>query len=168
MHYSDVDECSIGDNGCEQTCINNYGSYSCECTDGYFLDINGITCSISCGEMLSNTSGSFQTPGWPGGYPQEDFICEWTINVSIPSIIRFEVDSSVYGINGQPPCPEDHIEFFQSVGGTSLSLGRFCKCNVPEPITVSTGAAQVVFEGTYNLTRPANIKGVRVFYEVFR
>ena len=127
------------------------------------MDNNGQTCSVSCGGILSNTSGSFQTPGWPDGYPQKDFICEWIINVSISNIV-LEVDSSAYGISGRSPCPKDHIEFFDGLESDSLSLGRFCKLKVPEPITVTTGAARIVFEGRNNPTRPANRKGVRVVY----
>ena len=87
-------------------------------------------------------------------------------NVSAHKVIRFEIDSSVYGINGRPPCPGDHIEFFDGLDSDSVSLGRFCKLNVPDPITVSTGAARVVFEGRKKPHRPASRKGVRVIYEV--
>ena len=54
-------------------CVNNIGSHTCECENDYVLDNNGKTCSISCGGILSSTTGFFQTPGWPDGYPQEDF-----------------------------------------------------------------------------------------------
>ena len=128
------------------------------------MDENGKTCSLSCGGILTNTSGSFQTPGWPDGYPREDFICEWTIILPNISTIQFEVDSSAYGIAGRPPCPKGHIEFFDGLESDSQSLGRFCSIQVPEPITVTTGAARVVFEGRMNSRRPANRKGARVVY----
>ena len=35
------------------------------------MDINGQTCSVSCGGILTEDSGTFQTPGWPIDYPQE-------------------------------------------------------------------------------------------------
>jgi hypothetical protein len=163
----DIDECSAVDNGCEDTCTNTDGSYLCSCSDGYALDSNGKTCSLSCGGILTEDSGAFQTPGWPINYPQEDFICEWTMqNVTAQKVIRFEIDSSVYGINGRPPCRADHIEFFNGLDSDSVSLGRYCKLTVPDPITVSTGAARVVFEGRQNPHRPASRKGVRVLYEV--
>ena len=113
-----------------------------------------------------STSGSFHTPGWPDSYPQEDFICEWTINVSTSNIsIQFEVDNSAYGIGGQPPCPRDYIEFFDGLESDSQSLGRFCKLEVPEPIIVTTGAARIVFKGVRRLKRLPNRKGVRVVYQ---
>ena len=164
-HFADIDECST-DHVCEQICVNNDGSYTCECRDGYSLDRNGKNCSISCGGVLSNTSGYFQTPDWPHGYPQEDFICEWTIDIQDQGSIRFVVDSSAYGINGRPPCPEDHIEYFEGLGEESRSLGRYCKLHVPDPITVPSGTARIVFEGKRNPSRPASRKGVQVTYEV--
>ncbi|CAI8007057.1 Tolloid-like protein 2 [Geodia barretti] len=162
----DIDECSTSVHGCQQVCTNTEGSYSCECRDGYALDDNGKTCSISCGGRLLDSSGSFQTPDWPDKYPQADFICEWTIDMSANSSIQFTVDSSAYGINGRPPCQNDHLEFFDGMESDSRSLGRFCKLEVPPPITTSTGAARVVFEGREHQNRPASRKGVRVMYNV--
>ena len=165
-YFVDIDECSTSVHGCQQVCTNTEGSYSCECRDGYALDDNGKTCSISCGGRLLDSSGSFQTPDWPDKYPQADFICEWTIDMSANSSIQFTVDSSAYGINGRPPCQNDHLEFFDGMESDSRSLGRFCKLEVPPSITTSTGAARVVFEGREHQDRPASRKGVRVLYHV--
>ena len=145
--------------------MNSEGSYSCGCRDGYALDDNGKTCSISCGGRLLDSSGSFQTPDWPTHYPQANFICEWTFNMSANSLIQFTVDTSAYGINGRPPCQNDHLEFFDGLERDSQSLGRYCKFDRPS-ITTSTGAARVVFEGTQNPNRPASRKGVRLLYNV--
>ena len=163
---ADTDECSSNNGGCQQGCVNNVGSYYCECRDGYALDDNGITCSISCDKLLVESSGSFQTPGWPGGYPQADFTCEWTINMSANSSIEFNVVSSAYGINGRPPCERDYLQFFDGLESSSPSLGKFCKLSVPPPLTTTTGAARVVFVGEQNPSRPASRKGVRVTYHV--
>ena len=43
---TDIDECSINDNGkCEQTCSNTNGSYYCACLTGYSLDNNDHNCT---------------------------------------------------------------------------------------------------------------------------
>ena len=42
---SDINECNITTNPCEQYCINNNGSFVCECNDGYTLDVDGFTCN---------------------------------------------------------------------------------------------------------------------------
>ena len=167
MHFfpTDIDECLSDNHGCEHICVNTNGSYFCDCKDGLTLDSNGLTCSVSCGGILTGTNGTFQSPGWPYGYPQEDFFCEWTMqDVPAQKVIVFEIDSSVYGINGRPPCRRDHIQFFDGI--SNRSLGRFCKRNVPDTIIISSRAAKIVFEGRKNANRPASRKGVRVFYQI--
>ena len=40
----DIDECSQGVSECTQGCINNIGSYMCDCQTGYYLDSDNYTC----------------------------------------------------------------------------------------------------------------------------
>ena len=42
---SDINECSIHNGGCEDTCTNTNGSYYCECESGYSLDKDKKGCS---------------------------------------------------------------------------------------------------------------------------
>ena len=37
----DVDECGDDTDGCSQTCTNTEGSFTCGCTDGYVLNVDG-------------------------------------------------------------------------------------------------------------------------------
>uniref|UniRef100_A0A663MDZ6 Signal peptide, CUB and EGF-like domain-containing protein 3 n=1 Tax=Athene cunicularia TaxID=194338 RepID=A0A663MDZ6_ATHCN len=39
-----LDECSEGNGGCQQTCVNMMGSYECFCREGFFLSDNQHTC----------------------------------------------------------------------------------------------------------------------------
>ena len=165
--FTDINECASVSHGCGHQCINVEGSYTCACRDGYALGSDNRTCSVSCGGRLTGTSGSFQTPDWPERYPQLNFRCVWTIeNLVAQQSVRFEVDDSAYGINGRPPCSRDYIEFFNGTESTASSLGKFCKTDVPEPITVAAGGATVVFQGLRNLFRPASRVGVKVYYAV--
>ena len=41
----DIDECALGTHGCDQTCTNTPGSYTCSCRSGYTLDRNGAACN---------------------------------------------------------------------------------------------------------------------------
>lgn len=150
---------------CEHLCVNTEGSYSCACREGFALDNTTNTCLPSCGGELTGVNGSFHTPDWPDRYPQVDFICVWTIALAQQSV-RFEVDSSAYGINGRPPCLHDHIEFFNGTESGATSLGKFCKLAVPEPIVVPAPGARVVFQGKRNLRRPTSRVGVRIFFQV--
>ena len=35
--YADVDECTDNKHGCEHQCVNNDGSFQCECRNGFML-----------------------------------------------------------------------------------------------------------------------------------
>ena len=69
MYFLDTDECSEGTSGCSQICINNNGSYTCTCHNGYQLsnDNHACTdideCSIidngGCEQTCMNTVGSY-------------------------------------------------------------------------------------------------------------
>ncbi|XP_048392145.2 thrombomodulin-like [Stegostoma tigrinum] len=40
----DIDECAAGE--CDMTCTNTYGSYKCDCKEGFVLQEDGATCEI--------------------------------------------------------------------------------------------------------------------------
>lgn len=44
LPFADLDECSEGNGGCQQTCVNMMGSYECFCREGFFLSDNQHTC----------------------------------------------------------------------------------------------------------------------------
>ena len=45
MVFLDIDECLTNNGGCAHSCINNVGSFTCQCRPGHVLDYNGKTCS---------------------------------------------------------------------------------------------------------------------------
>ena len=42
---SDINECTTDNGGCNQTCVNEVGSYHCDCDDGFELDEDLHGCS---------------------------------------------------------------------------------------------------------------------------
>ena len=49
----DVDECSTGDDDCNdvsESCVNNDGSFSCNCAPNFTRDVNDDICKIDCAE----------------------------------------------------------------------------------------------------------------------
>ena len=160
---SEINECTEGTDNCQQDCHNNNGSFTCSCNDDFTLEADGRSCK--CGGRLIAASGSFQTPGWPYGYPQEDFECEWIIELpNTAAVIEFIIDESAYGINGQPPCMKDHIEFFDGTDGNAASIHKLCKFENPGVFITSSSNARVVFAGFINSQRPASRVGVKVDY----
>ena len=45
LPLSDINECDKGISGCNQTCTNTNGSYTCSCYNGYVLDADGHSCN---------------------------------------------------------------------------------------------------------------------------
>ena len=143
-------------------CENTEGSYLCSCREGYSLNDDNRTCSISCGGRLTEANGSFHTPNWPFRYPRENFQCEWEIEVENNSIIEISFHEP-FGINGRPPCPTDYVEVFDIVQNQYTSLGRICNLRRPDPILTSSQKAKVVFQGS-SRSRPASRIGVSISY----
>ena len=43
--FLDIDQCSVNNGGCEQTCINLLPGFVCSCYNGFILNSDGISCS---------------------------------------------------------------------------------------------------------------------------
>ena len=43
--HVDIDECATANRGCEHSCTNTIGNFTCSCDTGYQLDENGLNCS---------------------------------------------------------------------------------------------------------------------------
>ena len=146
-------------------CENTEGSYLCSCREGYSLNDDNRTCSISCGGRLTEATGSFHTPDWPLRYPRENFQCEWEIEVENMTDIFIEISfDEPFGINGRSPCQTDYVEVFDMVQNQYTSLGRMCNLRRPDPILTSSKRAKVVFQGS-SRSRPVNRIGVSISYK---
>ena len=160
-----VNECALGTSNCDQVCTDTAESFTCSCHDGYVLQPDGHSCE--CGGTFTAGSGSFQTPGWPDSYPQENFQCVWIVDVAGAGSIEFNINTTAFGINGRSPCTNDHIQFFDGTGSNAASLDKICgsRSSVTlTPITTSSSSAKVVFTGSANPSRPASRVGVKVDY----
>ena len=168
VHLVAINECATGVHNCDQGCVDTEESFFCTCDSGYRLGSDGRSCITDCGGRLTTSSGSFQTPGWPNTYPQENFQCEWIVELpNSGATIEFTIDDSAFGINGRDSCTSDHIQFFDGTGTSDALLLRLCGSHSSvtlTPITTSSSSAKVVFTGSVNADRPASRVGVKVDY----
>ena len=162
-----IDECATDNGGCEQLCVDTAESYYCECESGYELDRDEHTCNVVCGGTLTDSTGSFQTPGWPNEYPQKDFVCEWRITQPVRKFFWFTLNTN-FGIDGEAPCTTDYLQFFSGADQTSPAGGKFCSATARTGSAFVTNTdATIIFRGTKNSNRPTDRVGVRVSYRTF-
>ncbi|KIH49108.1 EGF-like domain protein, partial [Ancylostoma duodenale] len=44
IHLNNINECSVGNGGCSQLCVNLPGSFECQCKPGYIMTYDRRTC----------------------------------------------------------------------------------------------------------------------------
>ena len=44
LYFTDINECNTDNGGCDHNCTNKVGTFSCNCSVGYMLDTNGLSC----------------------------------------------------------------------------------------------------------------------------
>uniref|UniRef100_A0A8C9TFN9 Metalloendopeptidase n=1 Tax=Scleropages formosus TaxID=113540 RepID=A0A8C9TFN9_SCLFO len=123
--FSDKDECSKDNGGCQHECINTVGSYVCQCRHGFVLHENKHDCKEGA------SSGTISSPNWPDKYPSRKE-CTWDITATPGHRVK------IFEIEQHQECAYDHLEAFDGDSDKSSILGRLCGSKLPEPL-VSTG-----------------------------
>ncbi|KAK2817229.1 hypothetical protein Q5P01_025420 [Channa striata] len=134
--FSDKDECSKDNGGCQHECINTVGSYVCQCRHGFVLHENKHDCKeAECEHKIHSPSGTLSSPNWPDKYPSRKE-CTWDITAKPGH--RVKISFSEFEIEQHQECAYDHLEAFDGDSDTAAILGRLCGSKIPEPL-VSTG-----------------------------
>ncbi|XP_052655765.1 tolloid-like protein 2 isoform X2 [Harpia harpyja] len=137
VHYfSDKDECSKDNGGCQHECINTFGSYVCQCRNGFMLHENSHDCKeAGCEHKLSGAEGTMSSPNWPDKYPSRKE-CTWDISATPGH--RVKVTFNEFEIEQHQECAYDHLEVYDGPNSKSPILGRFCGSKKPDPVVAST------------------------------
>uniref|UniRef100_A0A8C3G5H6 Metalloendopeptidase n=1 Tax=Cyclopterus lumpus TaxID=8103 RepID=A0A8C3G5H6_CYCLU len=134
--FSDIDECSKENGGCQHECVNTFGSYSCQCRSGFMLHDNKHDCKeAGCDHAVNTVSGTMSSPNWPDKYPSKK-ACTWSLSTTPGHRIKLvfnEIDMEAH-----LECTYDHLEIFDGRDSRAPSLGLFCGTKKPSPV-VSTG-----------------------------
>ncbi|KAG7221890.1 hypothetical protein INR49_016916 [Caranx melampygus] len=134
--FSDKDECSKDNGGCQHECINTVGSYVCQCRHGFVLHENKHDCKeAECEHKIHSPSGTLSSPNWPDKYPSRKE-CTWDITATPGH--RVKITFNEFEIEQHQECAYDHLEAFDGDSDTAAILGRLCGSKIPEPL-VSTG-----------------------------
>ncbi|XP_041119113.1 dorsal-ventral patterning tolloid-like protein 1 isoform X2 [Polyodon spathula] len=134
--FSDKDECSKDNGGCQHDCINTIGSYVCQCRNGFVLHENKHDCKeAECEHSVHSPSGVITSPNWPDKYPSRKE-CTWAVTATPGH--RVKVSFNEFEIEQHQECAYDHLEVFDGESDKAAILGRLCGSKLPDPV-ISTG-----------------------------
>ncbi|XP_072439043.1 tolloid-like protein 2 [Chiloscyllium punctatum] len=141
--FSDKDECSVGNGGCQHECLNTLGSYICQCRHGFTLHENGLDCKeAGCEHKTSSAEGVIASPNWPDKYPSRKE-CTWVISTTAGH--RLKLTFAEFEIEQHQECIYDHLEVYDGPDDGSPMLGRYCGSRKPEPALSSSNKMFIKF-----------------------
>ncbi|KAF7665356.1 hypothetical protein LDENG_00145120 [Lucifuga dentata] len=133
--FSDIDECSKENGGCQHECVNTFGSYSCQCHSSFVLHDNKHDCKeAGCDHMVNSVSGTISSPNWPERYPSKK-ACTWTLSTTPGH--RIKIVFNEIDMEAHLECAYDHVEIYDGRDGLAPSLGSFCGSKKPSPVISS-------------------------------
>ncbi|UYV64840.1 BMP1 [Cordylochernes scorpioides] len=122
----ELDECRLGNHGCEHECTNTIGGFRCECKIGYELHSDGRTCEDACGGILDAENGTIVSPSFPDMYPPNKN-CVWEV-VAQPqyritlNFTHFDLEGKNVGRPGPALChPIEDVR--SEVGSSNSAIG---------------------------------------------
>ncbi|XP_017661474.1 PREDICTED: tolloid-like protein 1 [Lepidothrix coronata] len=134
--FSDKDECSKDNGGCQHECINTVGSYVCQCRNGFVLHENKHDCKeAECEQKIHSPNGIITSPNWPDKYPSRKE-CTWEISATPGQRVKLMFNE--FEIEQHQECAYDHLEVFDGESEKSPILGRLCGNKIPDPL-IATG-----------------------------
>ena len=100
----------------------------------------------ACSETLTNKSGYFLSPSYPGHSPY-DILCSWVITVPPRLIINLQFQE--FRLRDHPTCDKCFVEVFD--GSERTSLGKFCGYLFPPNFLSSSNHLTVLLSCQGNL-----------------
>ncbi|XP_066581573.1 protein tolkin [Prorops nasuta] len=151
IFFTDMDECSNNNGGCQHECRNTIGSYQCSCHNGFTLHENGHDCKEGgCKYEITAPAGTITSPNYPDYYPgRKD--CVWHFTTAPGH--RIKLMFKVFEMEPHQECAYDHIAIYDGDSPDSLTLGRFCGTKEPHPIVATGNQMYMVFKSDASVQR---------------
>ncbi|XP_075714976.1 bone morphogenetic protein 1 [Rhinoderma darwinii] len=131
-YYSDKDECSRDNGGCQHECVNTQGSYICSCRSGFTLHENKHDCKeAGCNHNVTASNQNITSPNWPDTYPNKK-VCTWLVTATAGHRVKLVVKE--LEMESHQECLYDHIEVYSGTNTQSPVLKHLCGSKVPDPL----------------------------------
>ncbi|CAL1282886.1 unnamed protein product [Larinioides sclopetarius] len=105
--------------------------------------LNWTAQNPECGGVLNISDyGSFNSPGYPGLYPNER-TCSWLVRVPIGKRIQFHF--ATLQLEDHTNCSYDYVKVHDGATETDPVIGTYCSTVTPPPLTTSGHSALVIF-----------------------
>lgn len=131
---SELNECRISNGGCQHICTKIPGSYSCSCSNGYVLHLNGRNCTVGGCNFEINKAAVVRSPNFPAPYPA-NADCVWHIIVTPGHRLRLQF--TIFQVEPHPDCTNDYVDIYKGSSANSFKLGRYCGFDVKLPVVVA-------------------------------
>ncbi|XP_039956467.1 dorsal-ventral patterning protein tolloid [Bactrocera tryoni] len=148
VFFTDIDECSTNNGGCQHECRNTIGSYMCFCHNGYSLHENGHDCKEGeCKHEISAPFGTIYSPNFPDLYPP-NADCVWHFSTTPGH--RIKLIFNEFNVESHQECAYDNVAVYDGESESSSLLGHFCGDKIPYPISSTTNQLYMVFKTDKN------------------
>ncbi|XP_053945227.1 uncharacterized protein LOC128854836 [Anastrepha ludens] len=148
VFFTDIDECSTNNGGCQHECRNTIGSYMCFCHNGYSLHENGHDCKEGeCKHEISAPFGTIYSPNFPDLYPP-NADCVWHFSTTPGHRIKLIFND--FNVESHQECAYDNVAVYDGESESSSILGHFCGDKIPYPISSTTNQLYMVFKTDKN------------------
>ncbi|RWS10861.1 tolloid-like protein 1 [Dinothrombium tinctorium] len=151
VFFTDKDECAVNNGGCQHTCKNTIGSYTCSCHNGFVLHENKHDCKEgSCTHHIQSASGEITSPNYPEPYPgRKD--CAWLFTTTPGH--RIKLVFTEFELEPHQECAYDHIVVYDGATNENTTLGRFCGSKLPHPLLASSNKLYMIFKSDASVQR---------------
>ncbi|XP_058153894.1 cubilin [Dasypus novemcinctus] len=114
------------------------------------------TANLACGKILTQPTGTIQSPGHPNPYPH-GVNCTWYVLVQPGHLVRLTFRT--FHLEFHYNCSNDYLDIWDT--GAGAALGRYCGSSVPPSLTSISNALVLTFVADLDLAR----EGFSIDYE---
>ncbi|XP_072365099.1 uncharacterized protein [Scyliorhinus torazame] len=129
--------------------------------DNVHPSTSSLVTSDSCGGMMRQTEGRFQTPHYPQSYPS-NMDCTWEIEAPPGHLIRLDFTSLF--IEEHRTCKYDYVVVYDGKGPSKVEMGRFCGSEVPPQLQGSSNTMSITMRSDSSM----ELEGFSAQFSIFQ